>query len=63
MAYQYSWLFKAKTTLLDEQLGYYLTRNLGWVDKGIHTFSKGISLKVNLINQLEFELAYYDVTV
>ena len=35
--------------------------------KGVHTFPKGISSKVNtrelVIARLEFELAYYDVTV
>ena len=31
-------------------------------DKGVHTFPKGINLKVNLKMQLEFELTYYDVT-
>ncbi len=30
-------------------------------DKGVHTFAKGISPKVNVIVRLEFELAYYDV--
>ena len=38
-----------------------LTHNRG--AKGIHTFLKGIIPKVNIIAQLEFELAYYDVTV
>ena len=32
-------------------------------DKGVHAFPKGISLKVNVIAWLEFELTYYDVTV
>ena len=32
-------------------------------DKGIHTFPKGISLKVKVIALLEFELAYHDVAV
>ena len=27
---------------------------------GVHTFPKGICLKVNIIARLEFELAYYD---
>ena len=31
-------------------------------DKGVHTFPKGISLKVKAIVWLEFELAYYDST-
>ena len=30
-------------------------------DKGVHTFPKSISLKVNVIVRLEFELAYYNV--
>ena len=30
---------------------------------GVHTFRKGICLKVNLIAKLEFELAYYDSAV
>ena len=30
---------------------------------GVHTFLKGISPKVNVIAQLKFEPAYYDVTV
>ena len=32
-------------------------------DKVIHTFLKSIGPKVNLIDRLEFELAYYDVAV
>ena len=32
-------------------------------DKRVHTFPKGISPKGNIIARLEFELAYYDVTV
>ena len=32
-------------------------------DKGNRTFPKGISLKVNVIVRLEFELAFYDVAV
>ena len=34
-----------------------------WEDKGVHTFPKGICLKVNTRVRLEFELAYYDSTV
>ena len=33
------------------------------MDKGLHTFPIGISPKVNVVAGLEFELAYYDVTV
>ena len=32
-------------------------------DKGVHTFHKSISLKVNIIVQSKFELTYYDVVV
>ena len=32
-------------------------------DKAVHAFPKGISLKVNIIAQLEFELTHYDVAV
>ena len=35
----------------------------GGGDKGVHTFLQGISLKVNVITWLEFELAYCEVTV
>ena len=52
------WLFNAKVTFLEEQLWYYLTHS--WEDKRVHTFSKGTCPKVNVIAQLEFELAYYD---
>ena len=34
-----------------------------WVDKGVHTFPKGMYPKVNVIAQLEFELAHYDSAV
>ena len=52
-------LFNAKAILLEEQ--YYLTHN--WKDKGVHTFPKGICPKVNIIAQLENELAYYNSAV
>ena len=29
----------------------------------VHTFPKGICLKVNIIERLEYELAYYDSVV
>ena len=32
-------------------------------DKGLHTYPKDISAKVNVLARLEFELAYYDVAV
>ena len=37
---------------------YYLTHS--WV---VSTFSKGIRPKVNVIAELEFELAYYNVPI
>ena len=56
------WLFNAKAILLvEEQYWYYLTHS--WEDKGVHTFPKGICPKVNIIAQLEFELAYYNSAV
>ena len=33
---------------------------MGW---GVHTFSKGISPKVNVIPSVKFELDYYNVAV
>ena len=32
-------------------------------DKWVHTFSRGISLKVKAIAQLEFELAYFEAAI
>ena len=54
-------LFNAKAILQEEQLWYYLIHS--WENKGVHTFPKGICLKVNVIVQLEYKLAYYDSTV
>ena len=53
-------LFHTKAILV-KQLWYYLSHN--WRDKHVHTFPKGIRLKVNVIVQLEFELTYCDVAV
>ena len=61
MAYQHLWLFNAKAILIEGQLWYYLTYSER-VYKRVCTFPKGISPKVNVITQLEFELAYYDIT-
>ena len=36
---------------------------LWFVDKGVYTFPKGISMKVNAVTWLAFEPAYYDVTL
>ena len=49
-----------KGILVEEQQGYYWTHSCCWggVIRGFNTFPK-----VNIIVQLEFELAYYDVVV
>ena len=36
---------------------------IGARDKGVSTFPKGNSPKVNIIGWLDFELTYYDITV
>ena len=51
----------SKTILVEEQDWYYLSRRYG--GQGVYTFPKGISSKMNISAQLEFELAFYDVTV
>ena len=61
MAYQPSWLFKAKSILLGEQKRYSLTYD--WGNKEVHTFTKGICPKLNVKERLKFELANYDSTV
>ena len=52
-----------KFILVEEQAWYNLTHSRGWVGKEVHTFSKSISHKVNVVVQLEFEPSYHDVTV
>ena len=47
-----------KSILLEDQSWYYLT--LCWEDKGVHTFPEIIYPKVNVIERLELELAFYD---
>ena len=47
-----------KANLVEEQWSYY-----GWIDFWIHPFTKGISLEVNLTEQLEFELASIETRV
>ena len=50
-----------KPFLVEEQLWYYLTNS--WGNKCVHTFSKNNSPTMNTIAQLEFEHAYYNLTV
>ena len=46
---------------VEGQSWYYLTSR--WEDKEIHSFPKGICLKVIAIERLQFELAYCDFAV
>ena len=50
-----------KCIIVEEHQWFYLTHEWGY--KEIHAFPKGISPKVNVIAQLEFNLAYDDVGV
>ena len=55
-------LFNAKAILVEEHQWCYLTHS--WGDKGVlHIFLKGINLKVNVIVQLEVELAYFEAAI
>ena len=49
-----SYLMPSPSLLKKNPQWYYLTHS--WEDKGVHTFPKGISPKVNIIVQQEFEL-------
>ena len=60
MAYQ-PLLFSTKPILQEERLWYYLTHS--WEDKEVHTFLKDICPKVNVIERVETELAYYDPSI
>ena len=50
-------LFNAKAILVEEKQWYYLTHI--WISKGVHAFLKIISLKMNVIAWLEFELTFF----
>ena len=54
-------LGSTKATLVEKQLRYYLTHK--WGNKGVDTFHKSISPKVNVIAWLEIELAYFEAAV
>ena len=58
MAYQPLWLFYVRTIFVEEKLWFCLIHS--WVDKGVHTFLKGISPKVRLIARLEIKPVYYE---
>ena len=51
----------SKSSFIEEQQWYYLSHN--WQNKGAYTFLKDISLKMNVIARLEFELINKDVAV
>ena len=55
------YLLNSKAIHVKEQQLYYLTHNSR--DKGVHTFPKAISLKMNIKVKLEFELTYLKITV
>ena len=50
-----------KPSLQKKQQWYYLTHN--WQNKGVHAFPKGINMNVNIIVQLELELAYFEAAI
>ena len=58
MAYQPLWVILYQSQPCRKY--YFISR---WKDKEVNNFAKGINPKVNVIVRLEFELAYYDVTV
>ena len=53
---------KPKVILVEGQYWYCLTNSCG-EDKRVHAFPKSISLKLNVIAWLKFEVIYYDVAV
>ena len=61
MAYQYLWVFLTPKLSLQK----YSSDRISHITGGIKvsSFPKGISPKVNIIVQLEFELAYFEATV
>ena len=54
-------LFNGKTILVKEQQWYYLTPS--WGIRKLNIFSKGISLKVNVVAWIEFELTHFKVAI
>ena len=56
-------LFNSQTILVDERYWYLIVLTPHLSDWGIPIFLKSVSLKVNLIANLWFELIYYDVTI
>ena len=52
-------LSNSKAIFVEEQQWYYLTHNLVG-DKRVPPFLTGINLKLNILAQLEFELAFFE---
>ena len=58
---KFPFLLNAEASLVDEQHWYYLTHSCEG-DNRVYTFSNGISYKKNIIERLDFELAYFEAT-
>ena len=54
-------LINVKAILVEEQQWYSFTHSLG--DKGVYTFPRGNSLKVNVAAHMVFELTYLSSTL
>ena len=61
MAYQPSWVIQCQSYSCKTAAAVLFNPQLG--NKGVHTFPKSISSKVNEITRLVFELAYFEATV
>ena len=61
MAYQPSWVIQCKVHPCRRAVVVLFNPLLR--DKGVHAFPKSISLKVNVIARLEFELVNFEVAV
>ena len=59
MAHQTSWVIQCQRHLFRRTALRVIAGRIRWV----HTFSKGISPKVNVIARLEFELAYFETAI
>ena len=64
IAYQYLWVIQCQIHLCWRTVLILFDSYLySWGDEGVHTFPKGISLKVNIIAWLEIKFAYLKTTV
>ena len=60
--YQPLWVIQCQSYLC-RRIVLVLFKHHNWWDKRVLAFPKGFCLKVNILLQLEFELANYDVAV